>query len=773
MGLAPLAAAAAERAVYSAADKPESIAGGKLTLAYDGDLVSKVKAQLGHGEDVTLEGDPIRLAPGAKIVAQGGGELTVSTAVEASGDVAIGVGELVYDGGLLASNSWTTVFPGARLDELSIVSTDFSKTGSRGLGSGIGRPYHVKRGEGTMTVQFQIYADYVKAVYLELKQDGEDVVGRVSKAAYFNNKGFSYPLGYDFFDNPRDLQNLSNGRTFTEYPIRSSDNLDTYGYGIAQLTACRRCEEYVHDGDFLSDQYDTVVAANARLEDVEVVYGLLGYNTKLRACNGRLWPQRVERGQDLVAVQLFNWVETYTRCIKLELRQRGNDVVARAVYAKYFRGDDFESYDFDKMGTFPGGTSPGLVTKENYDQTTYCYGIDYLLLRNRRGAAVSFSGECRWGQHNLTVAAGEQVAFREIGALDFTPAVLGSGTLEFVSAADAGGGSVTLSGSAFGMADGTYRFAGAPGAPLAVRTANNYALPKGRTIVAADADLQLKNGSWSVGVSEGRSDLHVLSGGRLLQSAGNALHQGNQLVFLEGGELVTCHDTTLTTYANHLYLSDGARVSGKEFLLGCYATDATVGVSGAGASTIDCTVTLLGQPDKAGYRGVFFDVGETGDDADLIQNGDIAQHKDYPNGGLVKTGPGTLLLNGKITCTTAPVRLLEGELRLGATGVSTSDQKLEIEGGRLVLAEGAANEFGSLTCTASAAIALASGARLSLGTLALSEDATISIEGPGRLVVTRRLDSEELARLTVDGLAVHQTLSGSISPRRGAVIYLR
>ena len=196
-------------------------------------------------------------------------------------------------------------------------------------------------------------------------------------------------------------------------------------------------------------------------------------------------------------------------------------------------------------------------------------------------------------------------------------------------------------------------------------------------------------------------------------------------------------------------------------------------MSGAGASTIDCTVTLLGQPDKAGYRGVFFDVGETGDDADLIQNGDIAEHQDYPNGGLVKTGPGTLLLNGKITCTTAPVRLLEGELRLGATGVSTSDQKLEIEGGRLVLAEGAANEFGSLTCTASAAIALASGARLSLGTLALSEDATISIEGPGRLVVTRRLDSEELARLTVDGLAVHQTLSGRISPRRGAVIYLR
>ena len=156
------------------------------------------------------------------------------------------------------------------------------------------------------------------------------ILSGVSKAAYFNNKGYSYPLGYDFFDNPRDLQNLSNGRTFTDYPVRTSDNLDTYGYGIAQLTAERRREEYVHDGDFLSDQYDTVVAANARLEDIEVVYGLLGYNTKLRACNGRLWPQRVQREKDLISEQLFNWVETYTRCIKLELRQKGSDVVARA-----------------------------------------------------------------------------------------------------------------------------------------------------------------------------------------------------------------------------------------------------------------------------------------------------------------------------------------------------------------------------------------------------------------------------------------------------------
>ncbi|MDY5955291.1 MAG: hypothetical protein SPK06_07685 [Kiritimatiellia bacterium] len=152
----------------------------------------------------------------------------------------------------------------------------------------------------------------------------------VSKAAYFNNKGYSYPLGYDFFDNPRDLQNLSNGRTFTDYSVRTSDNLDTYGDGIAQLTAERRREEYVHDGDFLSDQYDTVVAANARLEDIEVVYGLLGYNTKLCACNGRLWPQRVQREKDLITVQLFNWGETYTRCIKLELSQRGSDIVARA-----------------------------------------------------------------------------------------------------------------------------------------------------------------------------------------------------------------------------------------------------------------------------------------------------------------------------------------------------------------------------------------------------------------------------------------------------------
>lgn len=766
-GLAPWVAAGTVQAAYSASEQPTSLADGRVSLEYEDGLVCKVKAQVGHGEDVVLEGDAMVLAPQARIIAQGGGELTFAASLEASGDVQIGTGSLVYDGGLLARDSWQTVFTNAILDELTIVSTDFSKTGSRGLGSGIGYPYHVRRGEGTMSIQFQIFADYVKAVYLELKQDGKDVVGRVAKAAYFNNKGYSYPLGYDFFDNPRDLQNLSNGRTFTEYPVRTSDNLDTYGYGIAQLTAERRREEYVHDGDFLSDQYDTVVAANARLEDIEVVYGLLGYNTKLRACNGRLWPQRVRREKDLLTVQLFNWVETYTRCIKLELRQKGNDVVARAVYAKYIKGDDFANYDFDTMGT-----SAGVVTKENYVSTTYGYGIDYLLLRNRRGAAIAFTGACSWGRNKLTVAAGEQVAFKEIGTLDFTPDVLGSGTIEFSPRLDAQGGAVTLSGSAFGMAGGTYRFSGAPDAPLAVCTANNYALPYGQTIVEANAALQLKNGSWATGVSEGRSDLHILPGGKLLQSAGNALHQGNQKVFLEGGELVTCHATALTTYANHLTLSDGARVSGKEFLMGCYATAAAVTVLGTGASTIDATVTLLGQPDKSSYRAITFDIGETGDDADLIQNGTIAQHKDYPNGGLVKTGPGTLLLNGKVTCTTAPLRLNEGELRLGVSDICTAEQNLEIAGGRLALSDGATNALGSLTCTADASIALAPGARLALQELTLSDTAALALTGSGALTVAQRLSLEDLARLTVDGAPAAQTPSGRITPRRSSLIYL-
>ena len=766
------AAPSAACVTYSASERPESLAEGRLTFAYENDAISKMKAVVGHGEDLVIAGDELNLAPNARIIAQGGGEVTVAAPVSASGDVSIGVGTLTYNDGLLPKDSWKTVFPNTILDEISIVSTDFSKTGLKGLGSGIGYPYHVKRGPGTMTVQLQIYAGYVKAVYLELKQDGADVVGRVTKAAYFNNLNYSYALGYDFFDNPRDLQNLSNGRTFKTYPVRTSDSLDAYGYGIAQLTAARRCEEYVHDGDFLSDQYDTLVATNARLEDIEVVYGLLGYNKRLRACNGRLWPEHVQREKDVLSVQLFNWVLTYTRCVKIEFRQRGDDVVARVIYAKYVEGDDFASYDFDAMGK-----NAGVVTKENYVETTYGYGIDYLLLRNRRGGAIGFSGACRWNG-NLTVGKDEKVTFRDFDTMAFTPDVFGGGMIEFIprEGGAAVGAVLTLSGSAFGMSGGTYLFTGTPLAKLIAKTSNDYCLPKGRSIVGENAELHLNNGRWSTGVSEGRSELHVLKGGKLFQKAGNALHWDNQKVFLEGGELVLGHESTLTSYANHLTLTDGARVSGKEFLLGCFASDATVAVAGMGASTVDSVVTLLGKPDKTSYLGIAFDVGETGDDADLIQNGNITQHKDYPNGGLVKKGAGTLLLNGKITYTTAPTKLVEGELRLGASGVMTAAQNLEVSGGTVSLTDGTVNAMGDVTFAADSKIAFGKGAKLDFRSLTLAEGvklAVVSDDRFGGFSVARRLTGEELARLTVNGCRAFQSATGKIREKRGSVIYLR
>lgn len=126
------------------------------------------------------------------------------------------------------------------------------------------------------------------------------LVGRF-EGDLFQQQGLQLSARLRLLRQPAGLAEPLQWPTFTDYPVRTSDNLDTYGYGIAQLTAERRREEYVHDGDFLSDQYDTVVAPNARLEDIEVVYGLLGYNTKLRACNGRLWPQRVQREKDLIS----------------------------------------------------------------------------------------------------------------------------------------------------------------------------------------------------------------------------------------------------------------------------------------------------------------------------------------------------------------------------------------------------------------------------------------------------------------------------------------
>lgn len=207
-----------------------------------------------------------------------------------------------------------------------------------------------------------------------------------------------------------------------------------------------------------------------------------------------------------------------------------------------------------------------------------------------------------------------------------------------------------------------------------------------------------------------------------------------------------------------------------------WASDATVAVAGMGASTVDSVVTLLGKPDKTSYLGIAFDVGETGDDADLIQNGNIMQHKDYPNGGLVKKGAGTLLLNGKITYTTAPTKLVEGELRLGASGVMTAAQNLEVSGGTVSLTDGTVNAMGDVTFAADSKIAFGKGAKLDFRSLTLAEGvklAVVSDDRFGGFSVVRRLTGEELARLMVNGCRAFQSATGKIREKRGSVIYLR
>ena len=207
-----------------------------------------------------------------------------------------------------------------------------------------------------------------------------------------------------------------------------------------------------------------------------------------------------------------------------------------------------------------------------------------------------------------------------------------------------------------------------------------------------------------------------------------------------------------------------------------WASDATVAVAGMGASTVDSVVTLLGKPDKTSYLGIAFDVGETGDDADLIQNGNITQHKDYPNGGLVKKGAGTLLLNGKITYTTAPTKLVEGELRLGASGVMTAAQNLEVSGGTVSLTDGTVNAMGDVTFAADSKIAFGKGAKLDFRSLTLAEGvklAVVSDDRFGGFSVVRRLTGEELARLMVNGCRAFQSATGKIREKRGSVIYLR
>ena len=364
-------------AEYIASAKPriESLEGGKIAFAYnDAGAITNLTMTPDPGEMLTLSGDTLDFAADARIKLGQNGTACISNAIACAGTLQVGAlaSNLTWTatGNALTKTEYTKLFENVSLSDISVVSAVGASYMAPTAYRGDALPYFVRRtGDTEMTVELQQLDTSgntpLRALFLELRQEGADIYGRVSKAWYTASNGDRY-LGFC----------LNDTGVVNAYSYICAPDGSTSGLGIKSLTIGPRRETFDYSGTLLSDQYDTVVAANAHIEDIEILYSCASYNKALSSFpKGTMYPHHVKFENGILTAQLYNRNDTYTKCVKVALSQSGSNVVGRVVYAKYTT-DHLKEYDFDTTGT-----AWNLATEEN--SSGYKYGVDMLALRNK------------------------------------------------------------------------------------------------------------------------------------------------------------------------------------------------------------------------------------------------------------------------------------------------------------------------------------------------------------------------------------------------------
>ena len=166
-----------------------------------------------------------------------------------------------------------------------------------------------------------------------------------------------------------------------------------------------------------------------------------------------------------------------------------------------------------------------------------------------------------------------------------------------------------------------------------------------------------------------------------------------------------------------------------------------------------------------------------GDAVDFTMNGDIFNDASYINAAFIKTGSGTMEMNGTISTTNLASSITEGTLLLNKSGATIADVDFDLQGGTLALAAGTANTMGVVNVTADSAVAVGAGTSavaVGAGTSAVLENLTVGdgatlaitftgdIDGKG-VKVNAALDDATLAKIKLNGRRAKQSSDGYLS----------
>ena len=302
----------------------------------------------------------------------------------------------------------------------------------------------------------------------------------------------------------------------------------------------------------------------------------------------------------------------------------------------------------------------------------------------------------------------------------------------------------------------------------------------------------------------GTCPIVVSEGGELIQLGKDGQFSNTipyaQVLTIDGGTLNLGYGATAlkssldrvntagSSYVNHLTMKNGACLTGHAPRVGISA-DCSWTVEGSSPSVCESGISLVGTQSASGGT-IRFDVADVTHDAsaDFLVNGDIGRYNNAAyNFNLVKTGAGTMLLNGFTDFTNKVISVCGGAFALGKSGTFTKDHNLLLAGGGVIGVANTVNPVGTVALVEDSPVAVEAGAALQFADSSAvaweagkTLDVTIPTNSVGALQGTVSfgttaggLTADQVRQVRLNGKRCQLSETGALGPVVGFVMVVR
>ena len=824
--LAAICSAADMTARWTASDHPLSLSDDAITFEYDASYnITALTVTPVAGGTVTLSGDALPFVAGTQIRMATAGRLVISNELSGSGMVVItnvdAAAQIEYNGTLLYTNQWTTMFTGRQLADYAPVKS-IRREGSGVYDTGIYYPYNVRRyvDGGISYMSIQLMASQpttTRALLMRLRQNGDNIEGIVDRACYYTGR---FIHGEDI-ENVIERHAISPEDGFVPSYYVHTPEFD-HGYGVNHLVMARTSEyEIVFSGTAVSDLSFAVqagisvrAAINGLATDVittpfNMQGGTVVVNSRIGKSND--FGPTVDGNGTLALAETETTDEdtstdTYDAFIKTSVRVANNrrlstlTNVTANMSGTYLSGEKYPATFFPyksygicltgELQTVVNATTLRFVimalNQNGHNINAQCFKAGYLQTNDPQKVLGRYSvyDPCLTPYNfNDTRSVATGTMDGQTGACDF----------RFMYSAPAGaffnvGGAykgrmapkeAIRSGQNF-YEDMKLSIAGTSSQRMLVRMASDSAYPTNGVVeIGAYGELRSdKQGTAGVNAISGDTALiRVLPGG-LLRACANYTIGSYQHVHLIGGTLVSRDDLSATAsdsicYYNQLTFRDGALATGVPMRVG-HAGAVSWRVAGTTPSTCEANI-LLSSLNNNTYKTVDFNVTDVTDDdgIDFHLRGNVdAFDNTHSNIVLRKTGGGTLAQYGVFASrlAPAPVKIEAGTWLM--CGTASPNQAYDLAGGTLATATDTDNSAGRLIVNGDGMIKVADGASLSF-----ADSSTASWLASGKVQIDADLTADTLRFGTSSTALTSQQLKcmrhGDFRVKLDAAGYLR